>query len=200
MVRWALTAVLLGLMVLPARATQDAWPALYDVAGVAADDVLNIRGAPSITAEIIGTLPPDRRRVEVIRPNDRESWGLVNVGERTGWVLLRYMARRPGQWQGAFPALASCFGTEPFWSLNIDGMTATYSTPGEALAGDVSARLASSARRDRHGLMARFGPRTMSAIVSSRACGDGMSDRAYGIAVDAILGDEVLSGCCSLSR
>ncbi|MFG6624806.1 hypothetical protein ACGYLD_05885 [Sulfitobacter sp. 1A12056] len=38
-----LLALFLCLRALPVWATQDAWPALHDVSGVGADDVLNIR-------------------------------------------------------------------------------------------------------------------------------------------------------------
>ncbi|MEM7487835.1 MAG: peptide-binding protein [Pseudomonadota bacterium] len=200
MVRGALIALALGLAAGPAAATQDAWPALHDVTGVASNDTLNVRADPSADAQIVGALPHDTRGVEVIRPDDQQGWGLVNLGEGTGWVSLRFLARRPGQWQGAFPPLAACFGTEPFWTLRLDGDAVTFATPEDEAAGTVTARLGSSARRDRHGLRARIGERPLSSIVAARACSDGMSDRAYGLAFDALLGDEVLSGCCTLAR
>jgi uncharacterized protein YgiM (DUF1202 family) len=82
-----LLAVLLCLWALPALATQEAWPALHDVSGVAADDVLNIREAPDASAAIIGKLKPDAENVEVIRPDDHHSWGLVNTGEGSAGSL-----------------------------------------------------------------------------------------------------------------
>ncbi|MEP2426619.1 MAG: SH3 domain-containing protein, partial [Tateyamaria sp.] len=93
-------AVVLCLWALPAAATQDAWPALYDVSGVAENDALNIRQAPDAAAPIIGSLTPDAEGIEVIRPDDHHGWGLVNSGEGRGWVSLRYLTRQPGQWAG----------------------------------------------------------------------------------------------------
>ena len=73
----------------PALATQDGWPALYDVTGVDSADVLNIRSEPGAAGDVIGALPPDAQNVEVIRDNDgHATWGLINTGEGTGWVSL----------------------------------------------------------------------------------------------------------------
>jgi uncharacterized membrane protein len=198
--RSLLTAVLL-LFAAPAAATQDAWPALFDVSGVADDDVLNIRAAPSASAEIVGTLAPDAESIEVIRPGNTLSWGLVNTGEGTGWVSLAFLERRPGQYQGAFPEIAQCFGTEPFWTIALDGDAMTYSTPDTEISGTVIARLGSANRRDRHGLrIALPEGRWIEGVIGWRACNDGMSDRDYGLAFDALDRDGVLSGCCSLAR
>ena len=99
--------VLIALCGAPAWATTDAWPALYDVVGVASDDVLNIRAEPSSGSEIIGTLSHDAEGIEVIRPDEGFEWGLVNVGERTGWISLTYAVPQPGQWYGQIPAVAA---------------------------------------------------------------------------------------------
>lgn len=200
----ALLTALLVLLAGPAAATQDAWPALFDVTGVALDDVLNVRSAPSATSEIVGALAPDATGVEVIRPDDRQTWGLVNTGEGTGWVSLAYLARLAGQWQGAFPDPARCFGTEPFWTLTFpDGGTVSLRTPEERSvpAGSVVARLGSANRRDRHGIRIAFPDgRLSSGVISWERCTDGMSDREYGLALDLLDADRVLSGCCTLAR
>lgn len=141
----------------------------------------------------------------MIRPNPRETWGLVNTGEGTGWVSLAYLARRPGQWYGRMPAIAACFGTEPFWTLRatppgadmpselslsrLDGITQVFMVTGRA---------GSATRRDRHAILAEGATLRL----SLSACGDGMSDRTYGIDADLMIGaDELLmlSGCCTLS-
>ena len=92
-----LAVILWAALALPAIATQDGWPALHDVTGVSAGDALNIRERPDASSPIIGGLASDAEGVEVIRPNERLTWGLVNVGERTGWVSLLYLERRPHQ-------------------------------------------------------------------------------------------------------
>lgn len=183
----------------PVQAAQDAWPALHDVTGVAADDVLHVRAGPSAGAPAIGALAPDAAGVEVIAVDEALDWGRVNVREGSGWVSMRHLARRPGQVVGSFPPIAACFGTEPFWTLRLDGEAATWSTPEGEVAGRVTARLASSARRDRHGLVADAGGVPLTGVIAAEACSDGMSDRLYGLAFDAVFGGEVLSGCCSLA-
>lgn len=63
MIRSAL-ALILWLAAGPAAA-QDL-PAVYDVAGVAADDVLNVRAEPSAEAPVLRTLAPDAGGIEVV--------------------------------------------------------------------------------------------------------------------------------------
>jgi uncharacterized membrane protein len=199
-----LGAMLWALLALPALATQDGWPALHDVTGVAAGDVLNIRERPEAGAPVIGSLAPDATGIEVIRPNERLTWGLVNAGERTGWVSLRYLERRPGQWDGAFPEIAACYGTEPFWGLSRAGEVLTYSDPEtEALELPIVARSGSANRRDSFHIVAEGPDGPAVAFLRTESCGDGMSDREFGISVQLLLGigAEVrhLSGCCTLA-
>lgn len=194
MIRFCL---LLMALALPLQA--EILPALHDVTGVAADDVLNIRAAPEAGAEVIGTLAPDATGVEVLsRTGD---WGLVNTGERSGYVAMRYLARADGPDWSALEAPLTCLGTEPFWSLQIDPKTGEtrFQTPE-----DEKARIApitaswpalpwsqSAAIALPDGL----------AVLAPAECSDGMSDRAYGIAADLFLtGPERtrLSGCCRL--
>ena len=205
----ALAALLALLWAVPALATQDRWPALFDVTGVAADDVLNIRAAPDAGAGIVGTLAPDAAGIEVIRPDDRETWGLVNTGEGTGWVSLRFLARRPGQFFGAVPDRARCLGTEPFWSLDIADGTLEFSAMDDPSAtGRVDAVHPSANRLGRAALSLRLTDpsgatrRDGVGFLSTESCSDGMSDRAYGYRIDLVLGDRsgvaAYSGCCSL--
>jgi uncharacterized membrane protein len=207
--RW-LAALLLVLWAGSAAATQDRWPALYDVTGVAASDVLNIREAPEASAAIIGSLAPDAKGVELVRPNDRETWALVNTREGSGWVSLRFLARQPGQWVGSVPERALCTGTEPFWSLEIAGGALTYATPeDEGAPARIDSVEESRNIRGRHLLAATIarsgGPAVdLLALLSNEACSDGMSDRAYGYRLDLVLrgqdGTTLQSGCCALAR
>ena len=57
MIRWS--AALWLALATPGMATVDTWPALYDVAFVASDDVLNIRSGPGASFDIIGSLAHD---------------------------------------------------------------------------------------------------------------------------------------------
>ena len=195
---------LLCLLASPLAATQDAWPALYDVAGVAPNDVLNIREAPTAEAPITGSLAFDATSVEVIRRAPRADWGLVNAGEGKGWVSLRYLKRQPGQWLGALPPVARCAGTEPFWSLDLEDQRLTYRAPDTtAQSYELTQSGPARGRRDRFHLRAKAAHGTATAVIALRACTDGMSSREYGLGVDLLLtGSEFqhLSGCCSLSR
>jgi hypothetical protein len=196
-----LALILWASLALPAFATQDGWPAVHDVTGVAADDELNIRERPDAASPVVGQLAPDAT-VEVIRPNERLTWGLVNAGERSGWVSLRYLARRPGQWDGAFPEIGSCLGTEPFWSIVRAGDAITFSTPDASDRMTITTRSGSANRRDRFHMIAEGAGGTAVALLRTEACSDGMSDRAFGISVDLLLGigpeARQLSGCCTL--
>lgn len=188
----------------PAIARSSDLPALFDVTGVAADDVLNVRAAPEAGADKIGALSHDARDVEVIRAED--GWGQINLGEQAGWVSLRFLARQEGG-DYALTREFSCFGTEPFWTLAVtQGVSARLSTP-SGLPLDFSAGLLQSAtgRTDRYflqGVQPNAEP-GFAAVVRRAACDDGMSDRAFGLDVDLLLdmpgGAVMLSGCCSLT-
>ncbi|MEX0283964.1 MAG: SH3 domain-containing protein, partial [Paracoccaceae bacterium] len=118
--------VLLGAMGLPVVA-QTTFPALYDVTGVAADDVLNIRAEASGSSEVVGSLGSNQQEVEVVAADGSGKWLQVNTQERSGWVAARFMkARETGDY--LLGRSVNCFGTEPFWSLDmIQGARATLS-------------------------------------------------------------------------
>ena len=190
---------------MPAFATQDGWPALYDVSGVASDDVLNVRAEPDPRSEVIGTLPHDGRDIEILRPNDDFTWGRVNLGERSGWISLDYVERNTSYWDGQFPALRNCFGTEPFWSLAIDGDDVLFETPENSASGHITEQISSLNRRDRHAFTFRLSAKPGEddfATVSMEQCSDGMSDREFAIGIDILshgtVGRELISGCCSI--
>lgn len=208
-------AVLLIALAGPACATTDGWPALYNVSGVASGDVLNVRAGPGVGHDIIGSLAPNAANVEVIRPSDDFEWGLVNVGERSGWASLTFLARHGGHWDGKIPDPRQCFGTEPFWSITIDPPRMTLAMPGmEARKGLISGLYGSRSRRDRFAFRGSFFPTEAGDLdavfaIRTEACDDGMSDRDYGIGVDLLLTSPSLpldrdatglfSGCCSIA-
>ncbi len=182
-------------------------PALHDVHGVAADDVLNIRSGPDAGSGVIGTLAPDATGVEVVERSDDLKWGLVNAAEGAGWVALRFLQRQAGQDYGQFPPVTACSGTEPFWSMTRDAgadhwVYESPDGPGESLS--PSLLLTASGRIDRWAMRFGAGGVPGTAVFGLAACSDGMSDRAYGITVDLLLdgatGPAMLSGCCTLTR
>ena len=202
-IRLVLTLIIGCLFLQPLSAQE--YPALHNVTGVADNDVLNIRSQPSASAPIIGFLGPHQRSVEVVASDGSEKWGLVNSGETSGWVSLRYMARaHQGNWLDLENNL-SCFGTEPFWSLHLDSRQAVLDMNGEA----TSLRLRGHSRAVNRNNKSGFGAKSnsdpqlsLTGIISARSCNDGMSDQEYGISVDLMLFRNadlrVFTGCCSL--
>ncbi|MEZ5798844.1 MAG: SH3 domain-containing protein [Paracoccaceae bacterium] len=184
----------------PLRA-QDApapWPALHEVAGVAANDVLNLRAAPDAGAAIVGALAPDATGVEVVAVTD--GWGLVNTGEGTGYAKMAYLVPEPGGGWADLNRPMACFGTEPFWSLAYEPgnpalRLATPEGPAQELFISnvwVSRPWATPAALGLEGGML---------VLRPAECSDGMSDHTYGLAVDLFLTGATAarySGCCSL--
>jgi uncharacterized membrane protein len=194
------------LLATPAAA-QDALPILADVTGVAADDVLNVRGAPDASAEIVGTLAPDMRGVEVVGLDPSGGWGQVNTGESSGWAAMRFLASREGIWRaGALPEGLTCFGTEPFWSLRPGGGRLVLATP-EGPERDMALSAALDIGIDgdpQRALVAEDADGRLTVGITPAACSDGMSDRGFGLAALVVRegggAAELLTGCCSLGR
>ena len=215
MIRTAAGLTALALAAAPAMATTDGWPALYDVVGVAADDVLNIRSTPGTSGEIVGTLAHDATSIEVVRPSEDLMWGLVNTGEGNGWISLNFAVPQPGQWDGSLPAMRQCFGTEPFWTLSYDPPRIALTTPeGGTREGLISGIHGSQNHRNAFAFTGAFFPteagnRDIHLSVRRADCSDGMSDRAFGLTVDMLVtrpdagGDDsgvgLFSGCCSIA-
>ncbi len=63
----------------------------YDVVGVAADDVLNVRAEPDASAEIVGGYPPDATGVRISGEASGEWWE-VEFDGGTGWVHSAFLA------------------------------------------------------------------------------------------------------------
>ena len=199
----------------PAAASPADWPALHDVIDLSAGDVLNVRAAPDISSEVLSTLARDTKDIEVIRANEDLTWGLVNVGEGTGWISLAFLARQDKQPTSAFPEIRQCFGTEPFWSLSYEQPAIRLSMPDVPLAeGFISGLFKSRSQSDRYYYRGSMispdaGPIEVGLSIRLRGCSDGMSDRAYGIEVDMLVSDNntedgfrpsgLFSGCCTIA-
>ena len=193
--------ILLLILVAPPLWAQDdlpGFPALHDVRGVAADDVLNIRAEPSAASAIMGTLAPDARGVEVV--GLRGGWYVVNAAEGTGYVNPTFLAAEDAPDWRALSTPLSCFGTEPFWGLSFAPAKgkATLNLFGEA-ARDMAVTALWPALP--WAPQAGVGLDGGTAVMRGQVCSDGMSDRTYGIAVDLFLSGPAparYSGCCSL--
>lgn len=191
---------------LPPIAAAQNMPALYDVAGVSNNDVLNVRLAPNATSEVIGHFGPTQTGIEVVTLSDDQAWGRVNIAEGSGWASLRYLKRQPYQLGGRAPESATCYGTEPLWSLTVSPEDAIFATPdGLPLTFKRTQQLRSRNRMDRHMTVYENDLGGLVGTMRAVLCSDGMSDRAYGWELDLMLfvagsdNAQMFSGCCSIA-
>ena len=191
----------------PATATQEyVLPTLFDVTGVAADDVLNIRAAPDADSEIVGTLAPDATRIEVVSHSDDGRWGRVNTDGRSGWASMRYLAYRTDVWhEGEVPDGLRCLGTEPFWSLDPQRERVVFATPEAERSFAIDAILSTGTfRSPRRALTGHADGERLVATIVPALCSDGMSDRIYGLDATLVLdgngSTRLLAGCCTLTQ
>ncbi len=190
----------------PLHLSAEPFPALYDVTGVASDDVLNVRTAPNAGAEKIGALSYAQTQVEVVSTSDDQKWGLVNIGEGAGWASMAYLKRLPEQEWGSFQMPGGCYGTEPFWSLTgFDNDQITLEEmSGTPFTYQLIASMSSIGSIGSHWLVGENGGRNIHVTFRRTSCHDGMSDREYGLAVDLYAdtddnGPLALTGCCLLA-
>lgn len=192
----------LALLLFCGAAQAQSLPAAYQVQGVAAGDVLNIRAEPSASAPVLGSFGPYDLNIEVLRLSEDGRWGRVGLPEGTGWVAMRFLKATPPDDPDTIPRPFTCVGTEPFWSLALTargGME--WSTP-DTPRTDLSLTEEHVATQ---GYFARAeeGPtRLYSLTVTREWCTDGMSDREYGflarLFIESPDGNLLLSGCCTL--
>lgn len=193
--------ILCALLVLPglAQAGPD-YPMLHDVTGVAGDDALNVRAAPTPQAPIVGTLAHDQTAIEVLAVDASGKWGRVNVAETSGWASMRYLAPRPNPGDYALAQVLQCFGTEPFWTLDlVQGRMAALTGPHQNSERLPAGLLSTSENRTDH-FVTGLGKDAF-LVVSVEICSDGMSDRQFGLAANLVTFDPGLrlrSGCCRL--
>ena len=193
-----LTASLLAAPVFaaPASAAPDyRLPGLFDVTGVAADDMLNLRERPDSSAPIIGRIAPNARNIEVVE--EAGGWGRVNVTETSGWVSMRFLRTQGDIWNGV-PQTLGCFGTEPFWNVEQSRTGLLFSTPEGQRAFTID-RVLESQNSTLPQRAFQAGDLTL--VVTPGQCNDGMSDRAFGLHAMAIFGGDtprMLTGCCSV--
>lgn len=181
-------------------------PALYDVTGVAGNDVLNMRQDAGASHPITATLAPNARGIEVVQLSKDGRWGLVGNGESSGWASMRYLARQSGQGGYDLPRPLSCFGTEPFWNLQLGQFGNDLDVLGEIQQTFATTWEGAPGNRGpyTYGVVLEEGSSNVHAVITRNLCDDGMSDRLYGFDVYAILsggwGTRMVTGCCSLAN
>lgn len=200
-------ALCLAVLTAPAMA-ETAYPALHDVTGVAADDVLNLRAAPDAGAAIIGSLPPGLAGVEVAGLSPDGKWGRVNLGEVSGWAAMSFLNPQGGPAWFAVQGGLQCRGTEPFWTFHLDPETKTarFVTPeGEGPKMTISALWPGDDWHPVVGAQVTSNQGWSIATIRSETCSDGMSDAVYGLASDIFSKGTTaapassLRGCCTLA-
>lgn len=199
-------AAAFALIFLPAgpAVAQTILPTLYDVTGVRADDVLNIRAMPDASSSILSELPHDAKGVEVV--DSRAGWARVNTFERSGWVNMRYLRERPDVWKpGEIPATLNCLGTEPFWSLRQVGANIVYETP--QLSRPLQRRAVVDSPHQRspaRSLIAGDDQGRLTVVLHPGQCSDGMSDRVFGLSATLLFegagqSSRMENGCCRIT-
>lgn len=193
----SLAALLLLALSGPAAA-DPAFPWIYDVVGVADDDVLNIRAEPSSSAEVVGSLPPDATGIEAVTVNDNGYWLQIALPESTGWAAAGYLKPRPHDTDYAFTRALNCSGTEPFWGLKIIQDDSAVLSRMDEDDQTFTAYSLQPGRENKTRYTLSLGD-TSAALISVQQCSDGMSDRIYGLKINVTInGEKPLSGCCSL--
>ncbi len=193
-------------LIWPSFAAAQVLPALYDVAGVAGDDVLNIRAMPDATTATLGNLPPDAKAVEVVALSTDGKWAQVNAGEAAGWVALRYLRRQDRPDWFALQSSLVCSGTEPFWTLYLDPKSAHINTPDEEGPElDLIAVWPGTPQNQTSAVQYASEDANGIAVLRGQACSDGMSDQSFGIALDLFQvaspghAPQTRHGCCNLA-
>ena len=194
------------LLIFPAHAQEIVtWPTYFKVVGVADNDVLNVRGLPSSSAPIIGELAPNSRPIEVLA--SQNGWAQVSTGEGTGWVSTHFLEeiQLPTIGDTALPEGLTCWGTEPFWGIEIDAAQVVLGDMNEGVSTFQMFETGQFAHRagSLNFFIAAGEGGQMTGIISNRICSDGMSDRDYGRAVELLIstpeGTSAIAGCCSVS-
>ena len=191
--------LLLLLALFPSLAAAD--PTYHRVTGVAADDTLNVRAAPSASSADIGDLAHDQTGIEVSALDASGKWAQIVWQEGNGWIATRFLATDAVASVGGtgVPDGLFCGGTEPFWGLDLTQTTARFYN----LGGDTEMAVTGAAVAEgRMSSPAVIGFSDGDVIVSGGSCSDGMSDRTYPWRAELLLTQggtrRFLSGCCHL--
>lgn len=196
--------VLSVIFLLCLNATQARAAVTYDVMNVAADDQLNVRGAPSATAEKIGTLRFDAKAIKttgVSRQIGRATWVEIILEGRKGWVNAAFLTPTRSA-SSLFKEPLSCSGTEPFWALQLDDTKGDFDSLAEG-----KSVIDFESVRSAHGVPIIWSLKGTTGIAHSpvfalleetNQCSDGMSDLTYRYSIRIDIEDgPFYAGCCN---
>jgi uncharacterized membrane protein len=170
------------------------------------DDVTNV--GQFRDAQVIGQLGHDAKGVRATGLSwELESgaiWHEIEFANGLGWVNSTYMKRDYSQdWT---PEKLSCAGTEPFWSIEINGGSATYqSFDGSPLVLEKLSSERAANRRDvwsSRWLSSDEENLAQFVIIDRPRCQDGMSPALYGLEIVAtgLPASGSLAGCCAFGN
>lgn len=174
---------------------------LYEVVALTSGETLPLHRQPGPDGEVVGELHAQATDVilsgAVIRAAGTEWYQVVRHDSEIAWAEARHLRARDNTISSDYAI--QCSGTEPFWSLAIDGTTARFSTPD---IDEITWR--ASEWLPARGLTGRFMVRIEAdntgyvAVIRARQyCTDGMSEINYPF--EALLvtpAQAVRAGCC----
>ena len=194
-------ALCLATLALASPALGESLPAVFQLKGVADNDVLNIRTDPNAGAAILGSIGHFDLSIEVLRLSDDGKWGLVGFREGNGWVSMRFLQYVAPEDPHALQRPLQCMGNEPFWDVLLHPRGSTYSTPDQpnTRIEVTSEQIAENGFE----VLAEEGPtRIYHLNVIRQMCFDSMSGREFGwssiLFIESPDGNRALSGCCTL--
>ncbi|MEM8731305.1 MAG: SH3 domain-containing protein [Pseudomonadota bacterium] len=192
-----MTGLIAGALTGPSMA-EPLFPKLYDVVGVASDDVLNLRAGPASSADIVGALPPDTTGVEVVAKSENDFWLQVAQPENMAWAAAGYLKVHPTDPDVLFTRKLSCGGVEPSWTLSVtqgDGAVLSRMDLDDI---DLPAGLVRESPNMADRYFLDLGE-NHAALLAAQSCSDTMSDRIYGLSISLVVDpSKSLSGCCAL--
>lgn len=101
------------------------------------------------------------------------------------------------------PAATKCFGTEPFWSLDLSGNTIRferYGEPGNMTIPKTTPNQAQGLSADYialyQGRLLEDKSRFMNVIITRETCSDGMGEEEAPYSVFVLSGSTLFKGCC----
>lgn len=184
----------------------------FQIDGVAADDVLNIRSSPDAASGLVAAIPAGTANIDGLGMPlkvGQASWQRVRYGGAVGWVNARFLKPNASA-PPAAPTRAAggvlllqpllCFGTEPFWALEFgaDGSaTCGQSCDGPAGLRVVNVQVSPKGDPEGFDILTAKGAVYLRAVMERTGqCSDGMSDNRYPFVFSGVGVPGPLGGCC----
>jgi uncharacterized membrane protein len=170
--------------------------ATLSVYGVGDNDTLRMRAGPSASTPETGSIPPNGDGIEAGDPTDNLNWLSVTYKGKTGFVNTSFLAYGAQATRDRLPVRLQCFGTEPFWSIDVGYHRALANL----VFSESKAELSLADPETSRGFVSPWLLRGEGAadflLIDAKKCSDGMSDTDYSYSLSAEVGGVLLKGCC----